>query len=437
MECVPEIQDACAEMIDAFILKRSLPETCFRLNAVAIGRMLSQLGLRVERKKPRMQRPRLLVLIPFLTPSIGGGAFVFFRQLPFLKEKYDLRVVYFQPRAAEFIPSDIPSYLLEKNVGKLKFYLQYPNLLWKAVGIFRDFKPDVVLANSYQPFFLFLAARLFSWGRCVLITGEHNNIPEMMRGVRFGGLRKFLIRTLDRFAGQIIVPSNGLRDCLLNDCGLPDEKICVIPNPIVFPGLDDLAKGKAEVAGLAEGEDYILNVGVLDGQKNHRLLLEAFSEVRKSRAVKCVIGGTGSPEKAEALRIYARELGVEKDLVLAGHLSNPFALMARAKAFVLSSDYEGLPYVLVEAMACSCPVVSTDCEYGPREILEHGKTGLLSPVGDAGALAVNILKVLTDVELADRLSKNALESVARYRVETVVAQYAKAIDACLKVASTS
>jgi glycosyltransferase involved in cell wall biosynthesis len=121
-------------------------------------------------------------------------------------------------------------------------------------------------------------------------------------------------------------------------------------------------------------------------------LIRAFALVRQRRTARLLIGGDG-PERAALLRL-ARRLGVADDVDLPGFFDNPFACMAHAAAFVLSSAWEGLPSVLVEAMACGCPVVSTDCPSGPAEILEHGRYGPLVAVGDHAALAEAIAKVL-------------------------------------------
>jgi glycosyltransferase involved in cell wall biosynthesis len=117
---------------------------------------------------------------------------------------------------------------------------------------------------------------------------------------------------------------------------------------------------------------------------------------------------------AEELRALPAALGVEADVVLPGFVENPFAIMAHAAVFVLSSLYEGLPGVLIQALACGCPVVSTDCPSGPREVLDGGRFGPLVPVGVAAALARAIEQVLDDPPPAESLRARAeLFSVER------------------------
>ena len=138
----------------------------------------------------------------------------------------------------------------------------------------------------------------------------------------------------------------------------------------------------------------ILSAGRLVGQKDFSTLIRAFAEVVKSRPARLVILGEG--RERDALAALVRELGIGHAVELPGFVANPFAWMARARVFAVSSIYEGLSMVLVEAMACGTPVVSTDCPHGPREVLEDGRWGLLVPVGDAEALATAILETLRD-----------------------------------------
>jgi len=121
-------------------------------------------------------------------------------------------------------------------------------------------------------------------------------------------------------------------------------------------------------------------------------LLRAFALVRRKRMARLLIFGEG--EERDTLEKLARELGVEEDVDLPGFVENSFSYLRRATAFVLSSLYEGLPTVLIEALASGCSVISTDCPGGAREILANGKYGDLVPVGDADAMADAICRIL-------------------------------------------
>jgi glycosyltransferase involved in cell wall biosynthesis len=157
----------------------------------------------------------------------------------------------------------------------------------------------------------------------------------------------------------------------------------------------------------------ILSAGRLVKEKDYETLIRAFAMVRKKRPARLAILGEGA-ERNSLLELTER-LGIKEDVALLGFKTNPYVYMARATVFVLSSTVEGLPNVIVEAMAVGTPIVSTDCKSGPREILDDGKYGILVPVGDADALAKAIEKQLdepTDKELLLKRSEDfSLEKV--------------------------
>ena len=138
----------------------------------------------------------------------------------------------------------------------------------------------------------------------------------------------------------------------------------------------------------------ILATGRLTDQKKFSTLIEAFAILRAQRECRLAILGEG--ELRASLEALVAERGLAPDVLLPGFVANPFAWMRQASLFVLSSAWEGLPTVLIEAMACGVPVVTTDCPSGPREILEDGRWGRLVPVGDASALAIAISGALDE-----------------------------------------
>jgi glycosyltransferase involved in cell wall biosynthesis len=165
---------------------------------------------------------------------------------------------------------------------------------------------------------------------------------------------------------------------------------------------------------------------MLKPQKDFPTLIRAFARVRQERPVRLLIlGDVRNPEKDGAyrdeLQALPATLGVEADVSFAGFADNPFAYMRQAAAFVLSSAWEGLPTVLIEALACGCPVVSTQCPSGPAEILDNGRYGPLVPVGDDAALAAAINNVLDNPPprklLQDRANIFSAEQVAERQIE--------------------
>lgn len=165
--------------------------------------------------------------------------------------------------------------------------------------------------------------------------------------------------------------------------------MAAIHNGAYRPRDDALARQEPNHPWLRVGRPgVVLAAGRLAPEKDFATLLRAFARVRAKRPLRLVILGEG--RERPRLTPLAEALGVNADVAMPGTVANPFAFMRRASAFVLSSRHEGLGNVLIEALACGCPVASTDCAAGPAEILDHGRFGPLVPVGDDAALAAAI-----------------------------------------------
>jgi glycosyltransferase involved in cell wall biosynthesis len=136
----------------------------------------------------------------------------------------------------------------------------------------------------------------------------------------------------------------------------------------------------------------ILGIGRLHPQKDFITLLKAFSILREKQELRLVILGEGA--ERERLVELAKSLGVGADVSFPGFVANPFSFLNKASVFVLSSQYEGMPNVLLQAMACGTPIVSTDCKSGPREVLGDNKFGTLVPVAEPALMAEAIREVL-------------------------------------------
>lgn len=189
-----------------------------------------------------------------------------------------------------------------------------------------------------------------------------------------------------RRAEAIVAPSRGVADDFARVTGLPRASIEVIYNPVVSDALRARAQQSADHRWL-QGDDIpvIVGMGRLTRQKDFATLIRAFARVRRVMPARLIVLGEG--EDRGDLEALCRSLGVAADVDLPGFVANPYALLSRARLFVLSSRWEGLPGALVEALACGARVVSTDCPSGPREILDDGRYGQLVPVEDEVALA--------------------------------------------------
>lgn len=256
-------------------------------------------------------------------------------------------------------------------------------------------RPAALLAAKTPTNLLALWARRLSGAPTRVVISERTQLSRsitLSRKWRWRHIAPLIARTYP-WADAITAVSDGVADDLAITAGLPRGTIDTVYNPVVTPGLAVRAAAPAPHPWLEDGgSPVIVAAGRLVPQKNFTLLLNAFARLREQRAVRLIILGEG-PERPR-LEVLTHTLGVDGDVALPGFLDNPYAAFARAALFVLSSDYEGLPTVLIEALACGCPVVSTDCPSGPTEILQGGRFGELVPVDDIEALTAAMARTL-------------------------------------------
>jgi glycosyltransferase involved in cell wall biosynthesis len=195
-------------------------------------------------------------------------------------------------------------------------------------------------------------------------------------------------------ADRVVSVSPGVGDELCARFGVDPRKQIVIANPVDVCAISCQAGQALSHAWTApQAAPLLLAVGKLSPQKDFPTLLRAFARVRRDHDARLVILGEGT-ERGRLERLV-QELRLEDTVSMPGFVSNPHAWMARASVFVLSSRWEGFSNVLAEALACGCPVVSTDCPSGPAELLDGGRLGRLVIPGDALALATAIVDVLS------------------------------------------
>jgi glycosyltransferase involved in cell wall biosynthesis len=202
-------------------------------------------------------------------------------------------------------------------------------------------------------------------------------------------------------ADDVVCVSAGVADDFAQTVGLPRDRLTVVHNPVVTPRLERLVKEQPDHPWFGDGGGPVLvAAGRLAGQKDYPTMLRALAEVRQDRPARLILLGEGG--RREELERLAEELGLKDAVDFHGHTANPFAFMAQADLYVMSSIYEGLPTVLIEALASGCPVVSTNCPHGPDEILAGGEFGRLVPVGDHAALAKAICATLDEPRQTER-----------------------------------
>jgi glycosyltransferase involved in cell wall biosynthesis len=284
----------------------------------------------------------------------------------------------------------------------------------------RKKRPDAVITAMDYPNVVGIAAKKLAGLDSPVIATIHNTLSVEVAHSQRRRIRE-QPRVNQHFyprADALVAVSKGVAEDLERTLSLPDGKITTIYNPVVPPTLEKQAEQPLNHPWFADGEPpVVLAVGGFKPQKDFATLLRAFAKARKRRPMRLLILGEG--KLRPSITSLAEELDIVADLAMPGFVDNPFQYLARADVFALSSRWEGLPTVVIEALACGCPVVSTDCPSGPAEILENGRYGTLVPVGDPEALAVAILETLATPTDRQRLRERG----AMFSVENATRQY--------------
>ena len=255
----------------------------------------------------------------------------------------------------------------------------------------KEVRPQAMISHLSRCNVVLLLAAAGLRGRPRTIVVEHAT-PTAASSLK-DRVVQFLMRKSYRYADAVVAASDGNARDVEAFVGLRNGSVHKIYNPIVGPHIHAEASRGAEHPWLgAEEWPLFTTLGRLEPVKDHRTLLQAFALVRANRPCRLLMMGPGPLR--EELRALADDLGVGPDVELGGFVDNPYGILARADAFVLSSRNEALPTALVEALACGCPPASTDCKQGPREILLDGELGPLSEVGSPESLARAMEEVL-------------------------------------------
>lgn len=367
--------------------------------------------------------------ICFLTPSLyGGGAervlVILLRHLD--RRRFDPCVVMFEPKNdyPDEIPDDVRIILIRS-----KGLITAPMVVARLAMLLKRERPDIVLTSLYRVHYLSLVtalARRLSGTSARFVLTEHGNLSWCMATAKLKGLRSRIIRSRYLYpeTDTIVCVSKGLQDDLTQQWNVLSSRTMVIHNPVELDRIHTMMIEAIDHPWFLQQKRVFVACGRMDPQKNYKLLLKAFCIAQgRETDIKLMVLGEG-PLRKELVDM-AESLGLSDAIAFPGFVKNPFKFIARAHALVLSSDMEGFPMVLIEAMACSTPVISTRCPSGPDEIVRDGENGLLVPVGDAVALADAIIKLSRDVEMRARIAIAGWKSVEKLSASLVAREYEK------------
>ncbi|WP_310482246.1 glycosyltransferase [Chamaesiphon sp. VAR_48_metabat_403] len=358
--------------------------------------------------------------IAFFLPTLAGGGAerVALNLLAGMRERdllLDLVVADTEGPYLEQIPTGVRLV----NLGTGRVMKAIPAL----ARYLTETKPVALLSHMNHANVAAILARDLARSKTKLTIVEHNTLSTSKSNLQRSKFLPTMMRWLYPRADEIVGVSQGVATDLELQLGFDPGTVRVIYNPVVDREL--LAKATMPVVHPwfeAGNPPVFLAVGRLSEQKDFSNLIRAFALVRQQQSARLIILGEG--ETRSTLEAEIATLGIGADVSLPGFVQNPYAYMSNATTFVLSSRWEGLPTVLIEAMACGCAVVSTDCPSGPEEILAAGEYGLLVPIEDSPALADAMLQTLTTD--TDRLK--SIERGRYFSADLAVDAYLKLFD---------
>jgi N-acetylgalactosamine-N,N'-diacetylbacillosaminyl-diphospho-undecaprenol 4-alpha-N-acetylgalactosaminyltransferase len=384
-----------------------------------------------------MKKKKLAIFVNTLARA--GAEKVVFLLMKEFRNEFEIHLLVFN---SEMILFDVPADIKIVQIGrpndgsKIADFLKIFLYARKVKKYLLDNGIPVMLSFLSRPNFTAGVVKMLGWKGSVVISERTMTSEYYSSKTMSGKIGRLLVSVLYKKANLIIANSKLNEEDLKKTFGIKG-KIITVYNPI---DINEVKEARKEDAAemIKNPDDFIFcNIGRYDYYKNHQLLLTAFAQLNNTRA-KLVIIGKNVPQKLAPLR---EKLKLENSVQLIDVRQNIFPFLLSANAFVLSSIIEGFPNVLLEALASSLPVISTDCKSGPREILapgtlypgefnttEEAQFGLLVKNNDADMLAAAMDKMLTTPELCKKYTERAFARAQHFDIAIIVKEFRAALN---------
>jgi glycosyltransferase involved in cell wall biosynthesis len=287
----------------------------------------------------------------------------------------------------------------------------------RLIAYLRRERPQSMLSALSHANIVAIVARVLSNVKCRLVVSEHSAPSRALVGPGMPSVMAGLIRATYPRADTVVCVSEGMKQEMRNLLPGPEHNLVAIYNPLDLDRIRRMAQQPVThdwPTGI--NGPIIVAAGRLTKAKDYPNLLRAFALLSATHPARLMILGQG--ELHQPLKALAQDLGIANRVAFMGFQENPFAWMRAADLYVMSSQWEGLPGTLMEAMACGARIVSTDCRTGPDEILEAGKWGRLVPVNDPEALAGAMIMALDDPNAPDVSAR-----AEAFRADRIITRY--------------
>jgi N-acetylgalactosamine-N,N'-diacetylbacillosaminyl-diphospho-undecaprenol 4-alpha-N-acetylgalactosaminyltransferase len=375
-------------------------------------------------------KPRLLIFINTL--QSGGAERVVSLLLGHLKDDFEIHLALYCNIVDYTIPPEIKILNLQQPLKQARLIrlIKLPFLSYKVYRYCIKNNIKISVAFLYRPCYInALMKSIWGYkGKVIMCERTHQTTMLQSQSKLYRWFSKSMVMFSYKRADLVLANSYAMQTDLIENFKIKTP-VRVIYNPI---DLNFIRTHKDEVPDFVFDKDifHFVNVGGFRKEKNHLLLLQAFF-ILKNLPCKLVIVGGGV--MGEELKQKVSDLGLKDKVIFCGFELNPFKYVSRCDCFVLSSDVEGFPNVLIEALACGKPVISTDCSSGPRELLapatdlhhrainnyEIGEYGILTPVNDIATLAAAMKKMYEDGALRRQFSEKAAGRAQQFDVDEI------------------
>ncbi|WP_156874348.1 glycosyltransferase [Planococcus halocryophilus] len=279
-------------------------------------------------------------------------------------------------------------------------------------------KPDLLFTTMNPNNIMLVVAEFISFRKIPVIVREANNRTQ---SGTVTVLNKLITKICYNYAAKVISLSHGVKEDLINNFKIKQEKIKVIYNPIDIDYINQIKNEEILDIEINGNEKTIISVGRLEEQKDFTTLIRAFNLVQSQIKSRLLILGKGSQEGS--LKKLVTTLNLEEKVIFLGFKENPQKYVKNSDLFALTSKWEGFGHVIVEAMAVGTPVVVTNCNSGPLEIIKNNEYGILSNVEDYVDISNKIINLLKNDVLSAEYSCKGLLRSEDFKSDKIVKEY--------------
>jgi N-acetylgalactosamine-N,N'-diacetylbacillosaminyl-diphospho-undecaprenol 4-alpha-N-acetylgalactosaminyltransferase len=370
----------------------------------------------------------------------GGGAerFVSYMASYCLENNIEVHLILMNETIAYELPNNLNIHHIEKSssteLGIIKA-VKIPILALKYAKLIKKLKITHSLSFLTRPAFINVLAGKFNNNNIKVIVNERA-FPSLQYNYKgFQSIfNKILIKALYKKSDLVISNANGNATDLIKNFGVPSEKVLVVHNPI---DLKKINKIKPLSSFYNKDKFNLITIGRLDYGKNHRLLIEAMGKLDNLDIILYIFGDGILKNELDNL---ISDLDLTERVIMMGFDSNPYQYLKAADLFVFGSNHEGFPNVILEAMACNLPVLSTNCQSGPCEIMKLRSPkndimitdyGILVPISNVELMKQGILYFYNNRDFLDHCKTNVPNRVNDFAKEPILKKYFSLITECI------